>query len=75
MKGLDSTAKALDRHVGSRLRARREMLNLSAAAFGLKVDTPASEIERYETGAEEVQPIKLWAMSRALKVSLGYFFQ
>ncbi len=68
-------ARALDRHLGRRLARRRRELGLSAAKLDRALSGPPGSIARYENGSRSLGAAQLLALSRALEVSVFYFFE
>ena len=61
--------------VGKRLRSRRRLLGLSQMALGQTCGVTFQQIQKYETGAVAISASRLWRLSTALDVSIGYFFE
>jgi transcriptional regulator with XRE-family HTH domain len=65
----------IDKHVGSRVRMRRLMLDMSqtelAKALGLKFQ----QVRRYEKGMDRVDASRLQHLSQILKVPVAFFFE
>ena len=66
---------ALDRHLGARLARRRLERSLAAADLEEIISASAGSIARFESGAQSIGAAQLFALSRALDVPVGYFFE
>lgn len=65
----------VDVHAGARLRARRVLLGLSQTDLAFKVGVTFQQIQKYETGANRITAVNLYALTQILQVSADYFFQ
>ena len=65
----------IDIHVGSRMKIRRILLGFSQSALSSLVGLSFQQIQKYETGANRVSASRLYRFSKALDVSVGYFFE
>ena len=65
----------IDIHVGRRLRQRRRLLGLTQEKLARAVNIRFQQIQKYESGANRVSASRLWSLSRALEVSIAYFFE
>jgi len=65
----------IDKHVGSRLRMRRLMLDMSqtdvAAALGLTFQ----QVQKYEKGTNRIGASRLQHLSQVLQVPIPFFFE
>ncbi len=66
---------ALDRHLGRRLSRRRIELGLTAIDLDRALSIPPGTVARFEKGERAMDAVQLFALSRALKVSVLYFFE
>jgi transcriptional regulator with XRE-family HTH domain len=64
----------IDRHVGARLRSRRTSLGLTQTALAHAVGLTFQQIQKYERGSNRVSASALFRLSRALNVSVAFFF-
>lgn len=73
---MSHTPRAQDvaRFVGARLRARRVEIGLSQQALAALLRVSTQQIHKYETGASRLVSERLFALSAALDVDIGYFF-
>lgn len=61
--------------IGKRLRSRRRLMGLSQMTLGQTCGVTFQQIQKYETGAVAISASRLWRLSTALDVSIGYFFE
>ena len=66
--------RAVDMHVGARLRLRRTLLGISQEKLGEAVDLTFQQIQKYERGANRVGASRLFEFSRILDVPIEFFF-
>jgi len=69
------TMHPVDIHVGRRLRLRRKLLGLTQEKLAEAVDIRFQQIQKYESGANRISASRLWSLSRAMKVSVAFFFE
>jgi transcriptional regulator with XRE-family HTH domain len=67
-------ADDIDLHVGKRLRRRRRLLGMTQQDLASQVGVRFQQIQKYECGANRVTSSRLYDLSRALNVSVQYFF-
>jgi transcriptional regulator with XRE-family HTH domain len=65
----------VDRHVGSRIRKRRQQLGISLKALGRSIGRSLQQVHAYESGANRVCASLLWEFAAALNVPVEYFFE
>lgn len=65
----------IDRHVGSRIRIRRQLLKLSQSRLAAMLGLTFQQIQKYEQGQNRVSASRLWDLSKALDVDVGFFFK
>ncbi len=63
-----------DLHVGKRLRRRRRLLGMTQQDLAVQVGVRFQQIQKYECGANRITSSRLYALSKALNVSVQYFF-
>lgn len=63
-----------DLHVGKRLRRRRRLLGLTQQNLAGMVGVRFQQIQKYECGANRITSSRLYDLSKALNVSVQYFF-
>ena len=64
----------IDMHLGKRLRRRRRLLGLTQQQLAGAVGVRFQQIQKYECGANRISAARLWALSEALEVPIGYFY-
>lgn len=65
---------AVDRHIGTKLRGRRLEIGMSQEKLADLLGITFQQIQKYEKGANRVAASRLYDMSKALDVSVTYFF-
>jgi transcriptional regulator with XRE-family HTH domain len=65
----------IDVHLGKRMRRRRRLLGLTQQQLALACGVRFQQIQKYECGANRVSAARLWRISGALEVPVGYFFE
>ena len=63
-----------DKHVGSRLRMRRLMLDMSQADLAKTIGVTFQQVQKYEKGEDRVSASRLQQASRVLGVPIEFFF-
>ncbi len=71
----DRAPNPIDRHVGLRIRMRRKELGISQERLADAIGLTFQQIQKYERAANRVSASKLWEMARALKTTVGYFYE
>jgi transcriptional regulator with XRE-family HTH domain len=64
----------IDLHLGKRLRRRRRLLGLTQQQLADSVGVRFQQIQKYECGANRISAARLWKLSEALEVPVGYFY-
>jgi transcriptional regulator with XRE-family HTH domain len=64
----------IDLHLGRRLRRRRRLLGLTQQQLAGACGVRFQQIQKYECGANRISAARLWQLSEALVVPVGYFF-
>jgi transcriptional regulator with XRE-family HTH domain len=64
----------MDRHVGERVRLRRNMLGWSQEKLGEKIGLTFQQVQKYERGSNRISASKLVMISRALDVPIAFFY-
>ena len=65
----------VDKHVGSRLRMRRLMLDMSQADLADDLGITFQQVQKYEKGANRVSASRLQHLSQILQVPVPFFFE
>jgi transcriptional regulator with XRE-family HTH domain len=63
-----------DKYVGSRVRMRRLMLEMSQEKLGEKLGLTFQQVQKYEKGANRIGASRLQHISQILKVPVSFFF-
>jgi len=71
---MPATPHHVDRHVGRRLRLRRQLLGLSLERLGERLGLTFQQIQKYERGTNRLGASRLYEAARALEVDVGFFF-
>ena len=66
--------KAVDAHVGSRVRLRRTLLGMSQEKLGEAVSLTFQQIQKYERGTNRIGSSRLYQFSQILDVPVSFFF-
>ena len=64
----------IDLHLGKRLRRRRRLLGLTQQQLAGTCGVRFQQIQKYECGANRMSAARLWLLSEALEVPVGYFY-
>jgi transcriptional regulator with XRE-family HTH domain len=65
----------IDRYVGSRVRMRRLMLDMSQEKLGDKLGLTFQQVQKYEKGTNRISAGRLLQMSHILQVPVPFFFE
>lgn len=65
----------MDRLIGARIRARREMLGFSQVYVANIVSTSAAQMSKIERGTNHVSAGNLFKIAKCLDVDIYYFFE
>jgi transcriptional regulator with XRE-family HTH domain len=65
----------IDVHIGSRVRMRRVLAQLTPERFAKQIGTSVCQLHKYEIGEEPMVPSQLLVASKVLSVSPSYFFE
>jgi transcriptional regulator with XRE-family HTH domain len=64
----------IDKHVGSRVRMRRMMLDMSQEKLGTALGLTFQQVQKYEKGTNRISASRLQHISHILQVSVSFFF-
>lgn len=67
--------KLIDKHVGQKIRERRILLGLTQQQLAELIGVTYQQAHKYERGINRVSAGRLFNISKALGVSVGYFFE
>ncbi len=65
----------IDSHVGERIRLRRTLLGLSQEKLAAMLGLTFQQVQKYEKGANRVGASRLYDISQALEVPIGFFYE
>ena len=69
------TPNPTDKHVGSRVRMRRMMLNMSQEKLGDALGLTFQQVQKYEKGTNRIGASRLQQISNILQVPVSFFFE
>ena len=74
--GLDRAVRlnSIDMHIGGRLRARREALELLPAALAARLGVSEARLLDQEAGRRRISAAELFGLARELEIEIRYFF-
>ena len=77
MGGIDAkgASNPIDKHVGSRVRMRRLMLDMSQTDLADALGLTFQQVQKYEKGANRVSASRLQHLSQILQVPVPFFFE
>ena len=64
----------IDVHVGSRVRLRRRLLDMSQEKLGEAIGLSFQQVQKYERGSNRIGASRLFDLARVLDVPVGLFF-
>ncbi|KAA8387070.1 helix-turn-helix transcriptional regulator [Acetobacter tropicalis] len=65
----------MHRHIGKRLRQKRQERGLSLPALGKRVARSGQQIQKYEVGHDAIKAATLFQLADALGVPMAWFFE
>lgn len=65
----------IDKHVGSRVRMRRMMLNMSQEKLGDALGLTFQQVQKYEKGTNRIGASRLQQIALILQVPVEFFFE
>jgi transcriptional regulator with XRE-family HTH domain len=65
----------IDKHVGSRVRMRRLMLDMSQTQLGDALGLTFQQVQKYEKGSNRVSASRLQHISNILRAPVPFFFE
>ena len=71
---MEPMGDSIDVHLGKRLRRRRRLLGLTQQQLAGACGVRFQQIPKYECGANRISAARLWQLSEALEVPVGYFY-
>jgi transcriptional regulator with XRE-family HTH domain len=67
--------KAIDAHVGARLRLRRMLLGMSQEKLARTIGLSFQQVQKYECGNNRIGAGRLYDLARALDVPVSFFYE
>ena len=64
----------IDVHVGSRVRLRRKLLDMTQEKLGAAIGLSFQQVQKYERGSNRIGASRLFDLARVLDVPVGFFF-
>lgn len=68
------SASPIDLHVGTRIRIRRQLMNMTQEKLGESLGVTFQQVQKYERGTNRVGASRLWNISRVLDVPVSFFY-
>jgi transcriptional regulator with XRE-family HTH domain len=65
--------RELDVYIGSKIRFRRSMMNISQNKLGSSLGVTFQQVQKYEKGINKVSASTLYMIANALGVEISYF--
>lgn len=65
----------IDRHIGARIRMRRNQLGISQSALGEHLGLTFQQVQKYEKGMNRVGGSRMAQIAGHLQVEVGFFYQ
>src|SRR5450755_4457071 len=65
----------IDKHVGSRVRMRRLMLEMSQSKLADALGLTFQQVQKYEKGSNRISASRLQHLSQILEVPVPFFFE
>jgi len=66
---------SIDKHVGSRVRMRRMMLDMSQSGLGDALGITFQQVQKYEKGTNRISASRLQQACHTLQVPIAFFFE
>ena len=64
----------IDKHIGNKIRLRRNALGFSQTILGQKIGVTFQQIQKYEKGLNKIVASKLFILANAMDIPIYYFF-
>jgi len=65
----------IDLHVGTRIRMRRQLINMSQERLGELLGITFQQVQKYEKGANRISASRLFYTAKTLGVPVHFFFE
>ncbi len=75
MAGVKKSPNPIDRHVGSRVRLRRMLINMSQEKLGDALNLTFQQVQKYEKGANRIGASRLQEIAKILGAPVEFFFE
>ncbi|MBQ8750231.1 MAG: helix-turn-helix transcriptional regulator [Alphaproteobacteria bacterium] len=72
---IESGLGPVDAYVGSRICARRRLLQLSQKQMAERLGVTFQQVQKYEKGVNRIGAGRLYSIAKILGVSISYFFE
>jgi transcriptional regulator with XRE-family HTH domain len=72
---VQKSASPVDKHVGSRVRMRRMMLDMSQTTLGDALGITFQQVQKYEKGINRISASRLHQVCHTLQVPVSFFFE
>ena len=69
-----NTQTEFNRSIGIKIKKRRLELKKTQTWLAKKINVTFQQIQKYEKGSNGTSAYRLWEISKALRVSMSYFF-
>lgn len=73
--GDERAASEIDRRIGARLRAVRNARGMSQQSLANRLGVTFQQIQKYESGVSRISAGRLYEISVALELDIGYLYQ
>lgn len=70
-----TVGEQMDKHVGMRVRARRQHVGVTAGALGRQLGLTRQTIDKWENGQARMSVGQLFEVASALEINPGWFFE
>lgn len=65
----------IDKHIGARIRMRRQQLGISQTTLADTLHVSFQQVQKYEKGQNRVGGSRMAVIAKALEVDVGFFYQ
>jgi transcriptional regulator with XRE-family HTH domain len=70
-----NSSQSIEKHLGSRVRMRRIMLDMSQTKLGNALGITCQQVHKYEKGINRIRASRLQRISQILQVPVAFFFE
>jgi transcriptional regulator with XRE-family HTH domain len=67
--------RALNEHIGRKLRFRRRLLGLTQAQVGGQLGVRFQQVQKWECGVNRMSAAQLYLVAERLEISICFFFE